>query len=229
MTEYKNTLICKYFHKEYNILRNEPITIRHLLALIIYTDISAFCTVFRQTYRRINDEVTDEQVVQRHKQLYQYGRTLYEAVEFFGKEMDANLTVYHGLKEVLYFERFTAYFNQPISTTLSKIKASEFADGVGIILKLKSGSKRKAPKYLLVSFLSDFPHEDEKLFYNVRFQIYDIIEAHNLQSHKKELLMLNLFQKIIANHTVDKFKDKVVEGLTKLITNQQLINTKKKK
>eukprot|EP01084_Bolivina_argentea_P054990 100835_1 len=49
LRQYGNTLICKYYHKEYNIIRNEPISIKHILALVIYTDMSEFCTIFRQT------------------------------------------------------------------------------------------------------------------------------------------------------------------------------------
>eukprot|EP01084_Bolivina_argentea_P208637 355637_1 len=42
----KGKFICKYFKREYNIIRNEPIGIRHILAIIIYTDMTAFCTSF---------------------------------------------------------------------------------------------------------------------------------------------------------------------------------------
>ena len=57
----------------------------------------------------------------------------------------------------------------------------------------------KIPKYLNVSWLSDFPNEDEKLFYGayVVFQIDDIIEAKDMQNHSKEVLMFNKFQKLL--------------------------------
>eukprot|EP01084_Bolivina_argentea_P251527 421873_1 len=43
-TEYKNHLRCKYYNKEYNIIRNELIGIRHIFAIIVYTDMSDYCT-----------------------------------------------------------------------------------------------------------------------------------------------------------------------------------------
>eukprot|EP01084_Bolivina_argentea_P054193 99408_1 len=210
ISTHKKNLICKYYDKEYNILRNEKIGIKHILVLCIYTDISPFCTVFRQTYRTINNETTEQQVVQRHLQLYHCARSLYEAVEFFGNHMEPTLKVYHGLNKVMFFQKFTTYFNQPISTTKSIKTAQQFSEGHGIILTLKSGieyfneSKTKTPKYLNVSFLSDFPHEDEKLFYgcHIVFRIDNIIEAHNMKGHSNELYMLNKFQQTIQNYHV---------------------------
>ena len=61
-TKYRNDLICKYYKKEYNIIRNTPISIAHILALIIYTDLSQFCTAFRQTYRKLDGETTTKDV-----------------------------------------------------------------------------------------------------------------------------------------------------------------------
>eukprot|EP01084_Bolivina_argentea_P096732 173890_1 len=136
----KGKFICKYFKREYNIIRNEPIGIRHILAIIIYTDMTAFCTSFRATYRRIETETEEFEVVERHKQMYFYARSLYEAVEFFGRYMNKKLTVYHGLNKVMNFEQFTAHFNQPVSTTTDKIVAQKFSQNVGIILVLRSGA-----------------------------------------------------------------------------------------
>eukprot|EP01084_Bolivina_argentea_P147845 258623_1 len=231
---YKQQLLCKYYKKEFNIIRNELIAIRHILALVVYTDMSEYCTVFRKTYRRIDDEITDEEVLERHLQLYYFARTLYESVEFFGEEMVSNFEVYHGLNKVMYFQKFTAYFHQPMSTTPSKAAARLFARATGIILHLKSGSEIGAnisnkPKYLSVSFLSDFPHEEELLFYgNVIFKISDITEGSNLKGHRNELLILNKFQRIVKNQSVVlKDTKKMVSGLEELITNQKQINKKK--
>eukprot|EP01084_Bolivina_argentea_P272522 464026_1 len=153
--------------------------------------------------------------------------------------MDPNMKVYHGLNRVLYFERFTAFFNQPISTASTFAAAAGFCQGVGIILTLKSGTEygtltSKVPKYLEVAWLSDFPDEDERLFYggNVHFQIHDIHNINNetntYQSHKEQLLILNKFQKIIGNRSV-QLKETLSDGLAELITNQQIINLKQKK
>eukprot|EP01084_Bolivina_argentea_P112047 199855_1 len=235
-TEYRNVLICKYFNKEYMIIRNELIGIRHILAIIIYTDFSHFCTAFRATYRRVHGETLDDDVAERHGEYIRYARCLFESIEFFGKEMKRSLTVYHGLSKVMKFSKFTTYFNQPISTTTKLEAAQLFSQGVGIILVLKSGVNRnnykeQVPKYLTVSFLSTFPNEDEKLFYgqNVVFNISNIYEASTMNGHQNELLMLNKFQKTLHNQTViwnenDKNTQKMINALQTLIKDQQTAN-----
>eukprot|EP01083_Nonionella_stella_P219455 786117_1 len=211
LEEYKDELYCKYFNLEYNIMRNEPIGIRHVLAIVMYTDLSKFCTAFRSTYRKLEHEVDENQVTQRHCQLYYYSRSLFEAIEFFGNHMASTLTVYHGLNRVMHFDQFTAFFHQPISTTTDKGVANRFSEGVGIILTLKSGGvavndPRKIPKYLSVSWMSQFPEEDEKLFYGayVVFKIHNITESgsENSKGHKNELLILNKFQSVLQNGNV---------------------------
>ena len=86
--------------------------------------------------------------------------------------MTNRMRAYHGLNKVMYFERFTAYFNQPISTTKSLETAFSFADGIGIILTFKRGGSKEEgliPQYLDVSWLSAFPNEEERYF---GFDIY---------------------------------------------------------
>eukprot|EP01083_Nonionella_stella_P149649 475630_1 len=199
----EHNLICKYFKFEYNIIRNQPIGIRHFLAVIMYTDLSKFCTAFRATYRKIENEGMKE-MTKRHTQLYWYSRFLFESVEFFGQEMDKTMRVYHGLSKAMKFERFTTYFNQPISSTLSFVAAKLFARGSGVILKLRRGvlPTSVTPKYLSVSWLSGYPEEDEKLFYGTSafFEICDIIETNNNKHHAKELKILNKFEKIINGY-----------------------------
>eukprot|EP01084_Bolivina_argentea_P134095 236599_1 len=184
-------LKCIKFKEEYNIIRNTFIGIRHLLSILIYTDMSKFCTVFRQTYRKLNSTETEYEVQMRHCELYYYSKSLFEAVDLFGTEMDENMVVYHGLlmcfnlylqkkgfqhlinctglNKVMNFELFTAYFNQPISTTMSVVTALQFTNGNGIYLTLKRGSNkdndRLIPKYFDVSWLSQYPNENERLFY----------------------------------------------------------------
>eukprot|EP01083_Nonionella_stella_P069112 184071_1 len=183
--DYVKKFVCKYYNKRYRIIRNEPISIQHIFAIVAYTDMTAFCTAFRKTYRRITKDETDEDVTKRHVQLYYYSRGLFESIEFFGSHMNEQLTVYHGLNREMTFIKFTAYFNQPISSTTSFRSAQQFSVGSGgnsgIILTLRSGAKHKneptkIPKYLSVSWLSAFPNEDERLFYGayVVFKITNI-------------------------------------------------------
>eukprot|EP01084_Bolivina_argentea_P091183 164168_1 len=224
-------MICKFYDKKYQIIRNEAVGIRHIFAIIVYTDKSKFCCSFRATYRKINEEIDDEQVTNRHRELYFYSRCLFESVQFYGQEMSSKSIVYHGLSIVLEFEKFTSYFNAPLSTTTSFRTAQQFSEGCGLVLSLKSAAKyindpTKTPKYLSVSFLSSFPHEDEQLFYgsHVILQIVNITEAQHLTSHSKELKMFNKFQKTIMNKSVvwnDEKDHDIIDALKILIENQQ--------
>eukprot|EP01084_Bolivina_argentea_P204849 349887_1 len=228
-TEYKNELICKHFQQQYNIVRNEPMDLRHILALIFYTDITAFCRVFRSTYRKIDNE-SNQEVKNRHEELYFYSRYLFESIEFFGVRMPKDAKVYHGLNRVLYFQKFSTYFNQPISTTDNLITASEFAQG-GMILTLTAATQyisdeTKIPKYLAVSFLSDFPHENEKLFYgsSVVFKVCNIytVEGKKFVGHSEELALFNKFEKLLQNQHVlwnlnDKKEQNQIHALVTLI------------
>eukprot|EP01083_Nonionella_stella_P219454 786114_1 len=226
--EYEDELYCKYFNLEYNIIRNEPIGIRHVVAIVMYTDLSKFCTAFRSTYRKLDHEVDERQVTQRHRELYYYSRSMFEAIEFFGSMMHSQMKVYHGLSSVMHFDQFSAFFHQPISTTTDYAVALRFSRGYGIILTLKSGGiaendPRKIPKYLSVSWLSAFPNEDERLFYGA-YVVFKITNIHNISdqtqhftSHSGELLMLNQFQKAIQNEDVVWNDDVMCQMLAKLI------------
>eukprot|EP01083_Nonionella_stella_P011368 32312_1 len=205
-----NALKCQYYKKQYNIIRNDRIGLRHLFALIVYVDMTAFCTKFRSTYRKLSSE-KEEVVTKKHEELYYYARSLYESIEFFGHDMTDDLTVYHGLNRILFFSSFTAYFNQPISSTRDLIIANNFSKGVGIILTLKAATedlsaKHDKAKYLHVSWLSDYPNEDEYLFYgeHVKFKICNIhnVEKGESKGHSEALVLLNKFQKIVNNQDV---------------------------
>eukprot|EP01084_Bolivina_argentea_P011145 20824_1 len=224
---------CTHFNKEYNIIRNQLIGLRHILSIVIYTDITDFCTTYRSTYRKIKSDRSEEDVRRRHVQLFFYSRAIFEAIEYFGKPMETDLKVYHGLNKVMNFSQFTAYFNQPVSTTTELNTAVQFAAGAGIILTLKSGAEyfndeNKIPKYLPVSWLSRFPNENEKLFYGawVVFRICNIRETEQMPlmvEHSRELQMLNKFQQMVQNQAVswDKKDKQMIDALVFLIKKHQ--------
>ena len=115
--DYGAELICHYYDTEFQIIKGEPIGIDHIFAIIVYTDMSDFCRVYRESYRQMKSDKDENAVRARHKDFYHFARALFEAVEFFGQSMESTLAVHHGLSVKLLFEQFTAYFHQPISTT----------------------------------------------------------------------------------------------------------------
>ena len=209
----EHNLKCKYYDEEYGLVRNDPIGIQHIFSLITYTDLTKFCTAFRRTYRLSSATDTKENVIKNHCELYFYARYLYEAIEFYGTEMGPNEEVYHGLSVKLHFRDFTAYFNQPISTTTDFGAARQFGSD-GIILTFKAvPDSDKVSKYLAVDWLSNFPHEKEKLFYgsSIRFAIDNITDGYTLKSHKPELSAFNQFQRLLENQSVEwKLMDNLI-------------------
>eukprot|EP01084_Bolivina_argentea_P020576 38251_1 len=166
-------LRCTHYDPVYKILRNEEISIRHIFAICLYTDCSKLCTLFRQTYRKMETNEREHDISNRHRNLYWLGRFLFEAIEFYGSQMEFNMAVYHGLDKEMMFERFTAHFNQPISTTTRFATAQGFANGSGIILEFTRPTNQLIPKYIDAQDFSAFPNEDERLFYgkHILFQI----------------------------------------------------------
>eukprot|EP01083_Nonionella_stella_P265175 898586_1 len=233
--KYIEELACKYYDEQYNIIRNESIGLRHIFAILVYTDVSSFCTIFRRTYRKIETNESEKDITNRHQQMYYYARSLFEAVQFYGTCMESNLTVYHGLNHQLKVAKFTAYFNQPISSTSNWSVAQQFSQGAGIILALTAATDgfeeddadddyRRKTKYLSVSCFSCFPNEDEKLFYGefVEFQICDIYTMENteLKSHSTELKLLNKWQKTVENGNI-KWTNEEIQSLVSLINERR--------
>eukprot|EP01084_Bolivina_argentea_P310774 537813_1 len=211
-----DTLLCKYFDAEYNIIRNEQIGIRHILSVIVYTDLSEFCTAFRSTYRRKDAYEDAFGMTERHTQWYWFARTLFECIEFFGHEMQENIKVYHGLESPLQFKEFAAYFNQPKINEPQQF--ASVSSGTGITLTLKPRSNNKFPRYLSVSWLSISAHK-ELLFYgkNVCFKIVNITGTGKKNGgHQNELAAFNKFQSTLQNEDV-KWNKNEIANLVKLI------------
>eukprot|EP01083_Nonionella_stella_P084744 234670_1 len=195
-TEGPSKLECAVYDRNYNIIRNTPIGIRHMLALIIYCDFSEFCRFFRETYWKKESAIM-------HRRLYHYARSLFESVQFFGTEMDPKMKVYHGINTKMSFNRFTAQFFIPISTTMVANIAHQFTGGEGMLLVLKrSKDEQNVPRYIDMQPISMFPQEKEFLFHSAVFSIDDIMSMHDsghLEGRKHQIFMFNLLQKAIKD------------------------------
>eukprot|EP01084_Bolivina_argentea_P260171 439261_1 len=109
-----------------------------------------------------------------HSEFYYWGMFLKDAVKQFGTRMcDGNLNaLYHGIGEPLLVNIFIPQMKGmsigcPLSTTSSFAVAVNFTNhNNGLILHFCDGAsyKKKSPKYLSVSWLSDYPNEFEYLF-----------------------------------------------------------------
>eukprot|EP01084_Bolivina_argentea_P016840 31450_1 len=221
--------VSKQFNADYSINRGDSLGIHHIVSIIIYTDFSKLCTEFRSTFRKIHKDETDEQIRQRHSKYYFLSRFLFEAIDCHGSIMDNGKTVFHGLNKPFLFKQFQTHFNAPTSTTEDKFIARNFSQEAGIILELKNGNKdtkndiisrfaSNQPRYLDVSWLSQFDNEKELLFFgsNIIFEIVDITHREIPKNTLKRLIM---FQRIIKNKSIkwDNESTKRINGLARQI------------
>ena len=135
-------------------------------------------------------------------------RTLYVAINFFGKRMKKESVVWHGLSSKMLFSQFATYFDCPTSTTTQKNVAQTFSgNGSGIILKLKSFYNENCAWHLDVSLFSDFTDECERLFLNDPLVITDILTIDRKKqkwvSYKKYMGALLFFNKITTGMALD--------------------------
>ena len=220
--------ICKRYDQHYNIVRNTPMTIAHLLVLDIYTGHTKFCTQFRASYH-IPSDMREDEVEKTHCQLYHFSRLLFESVNLYGQNMSKELSVFHGLGKPLYFSEFITKFRQPVSTTPSLKTADQFRNGAGIILILKSGTyftkgATWKPRYSKVAWISNHPHEMEYLFYgrDSQLEISGILEHDGRKWIKHQAF--NTFQRMTQNQDIawdeEPFIDQI-EIIQHLISIQQ--------
>eukprot|EP01083_Nonionella_stella_P176976 620718_1 len=229
---------------DYNIHRGEKIAVKHILSICLYTDNSKLCTEYRSTFRRLEADKNNQDVVYRFRFYYFMSRFLFEAIEFWGNPLKPNKIVYHGLDKELLFERFSHHFHAPMSTTATRESAMKFASegSRGILLHLTNGNKDisahhvisqfepNQPRFLDVKYFSRFGNEDELLFFgnSVIFEIVNMRHMrHPEQIPKNTLRQFNLLQRIIKNKKIEWNKEKQNEwdnSLAKQIQKVREIN-----
>eukprot|EP01084_Bolivina_argentea_P070546 128260_1 len=144
-------------------------------------------------------------------------------------------TFYHGVGEEL---RLPKYINDnshnftgvqihcPLSTTSTKEVAIHFANYQGIIIQFGDNKSTKhSPKYFSVSWLSDYPNENEHLFINQtlndewkqELKISNIIDVKNAIEFQDILNALGMIEKTLNGKCIDTIADSDVEIIPLMI------------
>ena len=105
------------FSKKRGILRNERISVNHIVAYLLYARNNRFALRFRETFYVDDGEMRSEKTRNRHEAYYHFGRALFEAVYHFGDVLQPNEQLLHGLTTMNAFSPFGGSFNVPICTT----------------------------------------------------------------------------------------------------------------
>eukprot|EP01084_Bolivina_argentea_P015140 28315_1 len=165
-----------------------------ILATILYTDCSQLCYNMRKSFRKNSDTDSLEDVMKKNSEYAHFSRCLFEITCLFGSPVQVKSNFYHGINCLLLFDEFDVRFYAPVSTSISPAVAMNFSTDKGMVLKL--GCSTPDVYFALdVSWMSQYPHELERLLFNVRFTIRDmIIEAHSYAGTMKSL---HLFQTLM--------------------------------
>eukprot|EP01084_Bolivina_argentea_P108232 193426_1 len=132
---------CEFYELTYQ----QQIETHHLIAVMIYCNYDILQRKFTETFRRKDENESNEQMKKRHQEYYHLGRFLREIVECFGMHVDddvdsiRSITLYHGVDKAFTFPSLDAYIKGPFSTTTDYSVAAVFAvcsQGSGMVLQL---------------------------------------------------------------------------------------------
>eukprot|EP01084_Bolivina_argentea_P019117 35559_1 len=185
-------------NEECGIHINDPITINHLISLLIYCNETEAQKIFKTHTRKKNTNDSYQSVFKRQTFIANWTRYLTESVIFYGTPLKENEYVYCGINSKLIFKSFHFHNYCPLSTSSEINVANNFATIAGIIMKLQSndpGSLNCA--YFDMMCLSDYPAEKEKLFCGIaELKCVDIIINGN--SNKNTVLALQLLELVLT-------------------------------
>eukprot|EP01084_Bolivina_argentea_P207998 354768_1 len=168
---------AKWYHGMngyHEIKQDTPLSEDHIAAMVCYTDNSALCTLFRETYRRKHKDEKIETQKRRHSVFANMGKLLYEAFIFYASKDSQIQILYHGMSIPLVFSTTYCSFNAPTSTTTESSIATEFGNDTGIVIKFESSESSQYIRTLDMGLFSCFDRESEHLIFETRLHIKDI-------------------------------------------------------
>eukprot|EP01084_Bolivina_argentea_P220535 373736_1 len=185
---------CGKMNEIAGVYENDPISINHIISLLVYCHEDEAQTVYKQNCRKMFKNETLKSVFKRHSYIAHWTRYLYECCQFYGETLASNQSVYCGINAKLLFSGFNIINYAPLSTTSSSTVAQNFAANSGLIIKLQSNTKNC--RYFDMMLVSDHTREQEKFFCGKTIlKICDIIIG---QSYEKYVNALQLLQLILS-------------------------------
>eukprot|EP01084_Bolivina_argentea_P079036 143431_1 len=185
-------------NQEFDVQKGSSITINHIISLKLYTDYGHITLEYKKHCRRYNKDEPLQDLIQRNSEVAHWCRYLKESCTFYGQPMDKNMVVYTGLNTTFVFDSLKTHFECPISTTAEFSVAQQFGHG-GIILKLKRANPKT--RFFDVSQLSQFEHEEERLFTGASLRICNIYI--NLKQSDNFVSAIGMFEQIISGQFID--------------------------
>eukprot|EP01084_Bolivina_argentea_P254143 427156_1 len=140
-----------------------PISISHLLVIVIYCGFDEFQRKFSETYRALHKDDNLQTIKTRHANFHHFGKHIRECVDVFGtKYCCGTMTrVYHGISQEMVFNSIYPRINGVLSTTCQRNVGLQFSNNSGICLEMIPSHQLK---YFRCDWLSPFSNEAELLF-----------------------------------------------------------------
>eukprot|EP01084_Bolivina_argentea_P049308 90702_1 len=192
-------------NERFNILKGTPITINHLISLIVYTDYTDIQNAFKKQCRKLHTNESMDDLVKRNSEIAHWCRFLKESAIFYGTEMTSKI-FYTGLDTQLMFNSMQQHFYCPLSTTSEINVANSFSGGSeGIILQLKAADPKT--RYFDVEWISSLPHEKERFLMGCSLIIDDILicnEERTAMVSANYVSAISMFEKLMNGYFVKK-------------------------
>eukprot|EP01084_Bolivina_argentea_P255424 429596_1 len=194
-TECARKMVCHRTNsaKYYDMRHKEQIQMEHLMAAMAYCGYDELQKKFSETFRRTNNTESINDIKEKHRNYYFFGRLLRECVECFGMKHNNNdiIRLYHGINNYFMFKSLFGYIKGSFSTTTSYEVSVNFSANIGMILELNIDTKSWILQLMEGSeaasritcfdmqWLSDYSNENEIFCIGGlnRFYFKSIIEA----------------------------------------------------
>eukprot|EP01084_Bolivina_argentea_P212655 361434_1 len=164
--------------KCYDMYFQQQMSINHVISMMVYCNFDTLQRKFSETFRKLDQNETDESLKKRHENFYFLARLLRESVECFGMnikqtEYHQEIPVFHGVNQSFSLSSMDACIKGPFSTTTDYAVATNFCNNQGMVLEmfipvqswgisnLNTTSHIKRIQCMDMQWLSDFPNEQE--------------------------------------------------------------------
>eukprot|EP01083_Nonionella_stella_P027904 76845_1 len=232
LTAYQNNptvqrLTCRtdWFRETYGIEEGTEIGLKHIVAVLCYTNYSKHCYEFSRSFRRISPNESDESLKQRHGEFYHWARALRECVECFGVCMaDSSISFfYHGISRSMLLDSTSIKLYGPVSTTSQyTVAVSRFAEN-GIVLQIPKS--KQTMRYWPCSYWSCYSDEYEYLFIGglEHFELSTIRDIPNEQRYDSLIRAMNVFHYMVDGYPLQdrKVTKKDVRVLRSLVHEEE--------
>ncbi len=187
LTKCKKILKGEFASKRTNrlskLLRYNKIGMKHLVALKLYTDFDLLQREFKKSFRSPYNKTKE-----RSQSFYHFREALQETFLKFSmipELFDQQSKLFTGVNSLMCLDKYDGKYYGPCSTTTDLHVARGFAGKYGMMLIIKPEIDLELTPYkiLNVSWISDYPDENEYLLLNHKIKIVGWILSSDYDEH----------------------------------------------